>query len=250
VRFPASGEREVPRSCEISESLFSVSDHFYIEERGELDWSRRIPLMLTLARPPVREARLNARQAANRAFTLIELLTVIGIIAILAAITFGVVKGVNERAAIGQAKAELSFLSQALEAYKLQYGSYPQAGSSSSLLTTATTSNQSGILFNALMGKLGPKGAPVNGKVFVEASKLSLSSATTLPSPTDTVSVANAFLDPWGRQYVYGYASGWFKYNLLSVGPDGKVGDTFNAASGAVTSDTANGGADNLYANK
>jgi prepilin-type N-terminal cleavage/methylation domain-containing protein len=205
--------------------------------------------MHTLARPPVRESRLNG-QARLRAFTLIELLTVIGIIAILAGITFGVVKGVNERAAIGQAKAELASLSQAIEAYKLQYGSYPRAGTSSTLLTAAATNNQSGILFNALMGKIGPKGDPINGKVFVEASKLTLSSATTLPSPTDTVSVANAFIDPWGRQYVYAYAAGWLRYNLLSVGPDGKVGDSFNATSGAVTLDTSNGGADNLYANR
>ncbi|MET0261690.1 MAG: prepilin-type N-terminal cleavage/methylation domain-containing protein, partial [Rariglobus sp.] len=98
------------------------------------------------------EARLN-RQAGNRAFTLIELLTVIAIIAILAAITFGVVKGVNERAAIGQAKAELASLAQALEAYKLQYGDYPQAGSQFDAVTAATivSGKSQYILFNALV---------------------------------------------------------------------------------------------------
>ena len=109
----------------------------------------RIPPMHTLARPPVREARLK-RKAALRAFTLIELLTVIAIIAILAAITFGVIKGVNERAAISQAKAELSSIAQALEAYKLQYGDYPQAGSSvaSPTATTVANTNTQYILLN------------------------------------------------------------------------------------------------------
>ena len=206
--------------------------------------------MHTLARPPVREARLNS-QARLRAFTLIELLTVIGIIAILAAITFGVVKGVNERAAIGQAKSELASLSQALEAYKLQYGDYPRAGGSATLESTASATSQSGKFFNALMGKLGPGTSPaaINGKVFIDSTKLSLSSSTVLPTRTDTNSVANAILDPWGRFYIYAYAAGWNTYRLLSVGPDGKMGDTFNPTTGVVTV-SATDGADNIYANK
>jgi general secretion pathway protein G len=248
VRLPASGQREVPRSCEISESLFSVSDHFYIEERGELDWSRRIPLMLTLARPPVREARLNTRQAANRAFTLIELLMVIAIIAILAAITFGVVKGVNERAAIGQAKAELASLAQALESYKMQYGDYPQ--------TVAAD-----VFLQSLIGKKGPKGADITGRTFVEVAKLSLSTTGGDPFVTNTLYL----LDPWGRQYNYYYkaTSGWTSpsYVLMSVGPDGYLYGTSAATAaytsilstaGAFKTDVATnaGSADNIYANQ
>jgi prepilin-type N-terminal cleavage/methylation domain-containing protein len=206
--------------------------------------------MHTLARHPAREARLN-RQAGNRAFTLIELLTVIAIIAILAAITFGVIKGVNERAAIGQAKAELASLAQALESYKMQYGDYPQASDSNVVETTVAKSSQAGKLFNALMGKLGPAGANIDGRVFVDASRLSISSATGLPTTGNTTSVDNAFLDPWGRFYVYAYKAGWITYRLASAGPDGKLGDTFNATTGVVSAATAaNGGADNIYANQ
>jgi general secretion pathway protein G len=231
--------------------FFSGSPYFCVEEAGELDWLAVYP-MHTLARLPAREARLN-RQAGKRAFTLIELLTVIAIIAILAAITFGVVKGVNERAAIGQAKGELASLSQALELYKMQYGDYPRVGTSNAVeaSTAVTATSQAGKFFNALMGKVGPKGDPINGRTFVDASRFSLLSATAFPTAGNTTSVINAFIDPWGRSYVYAYAAGWTTYRLASPGPDGKLADTFNATTGMVTVATAaNGGADNIYANQ
>ncbi|MFH1499448.1 MAG: prepilin-type N-terminal cleavage/methylation domain-containing protein, partial [Verrucomicrobiota bacterium] len=160
----------------------------------------------------------------RRGFTLVELLTVIAIIGILSAITFGVVKGVNERAAIGQAKAELGTLAQALESYKRQYGDYPRAGNSATLTTAAAADNQSGRFLNALFGKLGPKGDPINGKMFLDASNFALASTTALPTPGNNTVVANALLDPWGRHYLYAYSEGWRKYALLSAGPDGRVG--------------------------
>jgi prepilin-type N-terminal cleavage/methylation domain-containing protein len=216
--------------------------------------------MHTLARPPVRESRLNG-QARLRAFTLIELLTVIGIIAILAAITFGVVKGVNERAAIRQAQTELSSLSQALESYKLQYGDYPQSGTSAAAptATTAAAGTTQYVLFNSLVGKLGPKGDPIPGKFFVEVSRYTLLStaAADMPLATGSAAVANVFLDPWGRQYVYYYKaagtanSTWTGYVLLSAGPDGSVGSlTFNATTGVMNIGNAAQEVDNIYANR
>jgi prepilin-type N-terminal cleavage/methylation domain-containing protein len=223
--------------------------------------------MHTLARHPAREARLN-RQAGNRAFTLIELLTVIAIIAILAAITFGVVRGVNERAAIGQAKAELASLAQALESYKMQYGDYPRSdGANVANATTASTTDGPGVLFNALIGKLGPynvgtsSAATINGRSVVDLSRFSLQSATALPAtPSTATLVANAFIDPWGRRYLYYYKTGtpaqWTKnpgYILLSVGPSvastGVAGITVSVDGTYIVADPANE-ADNIYANK
>jgi prepilin-type N-terminal cleavage/methylation domain-containing protein len=198
--------------------------------------------MHTLARSPVREAHLK-RQARLRAFTLIELLTVIAIIAILAAITFGVVKGVNERAAVAQAKSELSSLSQALEAYKLQYGDYPQTGSftaagvnASPALGSVTTTNAQAILLNALVGKAGPKGSVLRrpgGKSLVELSKFTLETVNLpafepTPVTSDVTLVSNSFVDPWGRRYMYFYKNkdtpaDWkgSSFILYSAGPDG-----------------------------
>lgn len=213
--------------------------------------------MHTLARFPAREARLN-RQVGKRAFTLIELLTVIAIIAILAAITFGVVKGVNERAAIGQAKTELASLAQALEAYKLQYGDYPQLGryTATTAPSSASSTDTPGILFNALMGKVGPKNntfADKLGRVFVDASKFSTFN-TNYPVASGSTLVANAFLDPWGRPYLYSYRTNatsgntWVGgYILYSVGPTNN--HTAPAATGVVDySDAKN--IDNIYANR
>lgn len=217
----------------------------------------------TLLTPPMSSPLTHGgRGAAKTAFTLIELLTVIAIIGILAAITFGVVKGVQERGAISQARTELAALSTALEAYKRQYGDYPQTGgrttAAADTTTTITTTAAQAAFFNSIGGKLGPKLDPLtNGKQFVEFAKFTLETAN-MPNPTNDIAVANAFIDPWGRRYVYRYKDkdnpGNWKapsYVLFSVGPDGATksvtGDPTNA--GVIDYDhTSN--ADNLYANR
>ena len=194
---------------------------------------------------------------------MIELLTVIAIIGILAAITFGVAKGVQERSAIQQARAELGTLATALENYKRQYGDYPQTGAVSPAgadggpaIGSITTSYSQAAFFNALGGKYGPKLANfANGKVFVELSKFSLERPD-LPVLTNDTVVANAFLDPWGRRYIYAYRNAgapgtWAapSFALFSVGPDGKVksGDPTNT--GAI--DYAHvDNLDNIYSNR
>ena len=188
------------------------------------------------ARPPVRDRRLN-RQERERAFTLIELLVVIGIIAILSAITLGVVKGVNERAAIGQAKTELAALAQALEGYKRQYGDYPQT-------TTAS------VFLQSLIGKTWPTGSPMLGKQFIEITKFTTSA--------DPFSVTTATLqDPWGRDYLYYYYTlgtptiTMRGYVLFSRGPDNAfTAPLTSGATGGNAQLTAANNLDNIYSNQ
>ena len=220
-------------------------------------------MLLTLARPTVRERRLH-RQTGERAFTLIELLTVIGIIAILSAITFGVVKGIQERAAIGQAKTELSVLATALEAYKGQYGDYPQTGGATdagaSTTTAIATTHMQAKLFNALVGNLGPTLVVMTnrGRSFVDTTNFTLENSN-LPTGTAGAEVANDFMDPWGRRYMYYYkAAGsatWTNpgYVLFSTGPNGVSGITVStgaSGTGVVTTSSAVNAADNIYANQ
>ena len=179
------------------------------------------------------------------------------IIGILAGITFGVVKGVQNRAAISQCRTELATLATALESYKRQYGDYPQAGSG---VWTGLSTNETKLL-QGLVGKRGPLGASITGRLFVDVAKFSLSSTLDPLNATNQDSVK--FQDPWGRDYFYFYKSaGWTapSYVLLSTGPDGFAFGTSATpttanllnTNGTIRSTAADdsGAADNIYANQ
>ncbi|MBC7366064.1 MAG: prepilin-type N-terminal cleavage/methylation domain-containing protein [Undibacterium sp.] len=216
------------------------------------------------------------------AFSLIELLVVIAIVAILFSLTFGLVRGSRQRAALARAKAELSTLVQALEAYKLHYGDYPQTGALQQAAAViagdvASTQAQS-VLFNALTGVFSPKqftaAARLNGPVFIDFQKLSLEPTVNYRNNITLVAIAagspplkpvitTSFLDPWGNRYLYYYkislpagiavANPWRApaYVLYSAGPDG-LQTPPTALTGLYTGTTQTTGtnADNLYADK
>ena len=69
----------------------------------------------------------------ERAFTLVELLVVIVVIAILAAITLNIAGGVNQKATMDKARAEIAAISNALEQYKSVNDTYPPAGTSNTV---------------------------------------------------------------------------------------------------------------------
>jgi len=183
----------------------------------------------------VREARLH-HQAPTRAFTLIELLTVISIIAILSAITFGVVKGVKERSSISQARAEVAVIAQSLEMYKLQYGDYPQTVSSS-------------VMLQSLIGKVGPTGVAMTQKALIDIARFNLSTDGGDPF----TNAALTLVDPFGNSYQYYYYTVSTGANitkrsflLFSQGPDGK---TTAPTNGGIISTTDADNSDNIYAN-
>src|SRR5271156_1405291 len=61
----------------------------------------------------------------DRAFTLIELLAVIGIIALLVALLFPAIKSALIKAEVVRAQSGISNLSTALKAYYTEYGKWP-----------------------------------------------------------------------------------------------------------------------------
>lgn len=214
------------------------------------------------------------RTPSGGGFTLVELLTVIAIMAILISFTFGMVRGVKQRAAISRARAELAALAQALEDYKRHYGDYPQTGAAQQATpavsgTIGTTTAQA-LLFNALTGVYTPTNfsTRINGPMFVTVARFALErelTATTFAIPTGTPPakplVANCFLDPWGNRYLYYYKSPlvpgrpatntWraSAYVLYSAGPDGQQTPP-NPGTGLFTGTTQTTGtnADNIYA--
>ncbi|MSU22925.1 MAG: prepilin-type N-terminal cleavage/methylation domain-containing protein [Opitutus sp.] len=208
-------------------------------------------------------------------FTLIELVTVMAIIAILAAFSFGAVKGAQQRAALARAKSNLAALGTALEEYKRHYGDYPQlAEFAQAALTPTSTTTGPGIttaqakLFNCLTGVFGPRvftnDGRLNGPNLLDIGKFSLNGtltatfqvvSTSPPKPPFKQEQNISLLDPWGRRYLYYYKNArvpalWQApgYVLYSTGPDGQ--HTAPPATGVSTIAqlTTTTNSDNVYA--
>lgn len=119
--------------------------------------------------------------ASKRAFTLVELLTVIAIIAILAGLVLSTAGYIQKKAARSRAEAEIAAMEAALESYKADNGIYPEAVDSNNSATTNNT-----VLLTALF-----KG----DKVYMEFKPNQLDPAN--------VSTATKIIDPWGFAYNY-----------------------------------------------
>jgi len=171
-------------------------------------------------------------RVGRRGMTLLETLSVMSIIALLASLTVGVQQEVQYRMHKTVARSELSLLATALERYKLAYGDYPRLGK-------AQKDGQGGNetqLFKALTGYLAmERGA--NGKILIQEREPLVDKAY---SPTflsgsevgvDERSAPTYFKDPWGNPYAYSYmesgapSNAWPypRFILLSAGPDGKM---------------------------
>ena len=130
--------------------------------------------------------RRSLRVARNRAFSLIELLLVLVILAVLAAVVVPKFTNRTEQARITAAKTDISMLETALDTFEVDNGRYP--------------STEEGL--QALLTQ--PANAPNWKNPYIKRPPL----------------------DPWGNQYVYRYpgtnnANG---YDLASLGPDGREG--------------------------
>jgi prepilin-type N-terminal cleavage/methylation domain-containing protein len=112
------------------------------------------------------------------AFTLVELLIVIAIIAILASLVLAAAGGVQKKGARSRAEGEIAALGAALESFKADNGDYP----------TNSSTNSSSCLVTNLM--------PTNGgKVYYEFK-------------TKWIDSYRNYLDPFGYSYNYIYTNG------------------------------------------
>jgi len=130
------------------------------------------------------------RVRRQSAFTLIELLLVVVIIGILAALIVPKLAGRSEEARVAAAKQEIAILAQCLDTFEIDVGRYP--------------SNDEGL--NALIQ--APAGVPADrwkGPYF---------SKKEIP------------LDPWGTPYKFTYPgpNGPKTFTLASAGPDRQEG--------------------------
>jgi prepilin-type N-terminal cleavage/methylation domain-containing protein len=142
-------------------------------------------------------------------FTLIELMAVVAIIAILAGLILGGAGAVRQRAARGQAKAEVSAIEAGLARYQMDFGTYPTAiniatgGNQYGQYSTSTYPAAGQVLFTNLWGAANYATTTGGGKQYLNVK----------PSMVNTSGV-NYFMDPWG--YAYGYY--WSATNSLNGG--------------------------------
>lgn len=119
-------------------------------------------------------------------FTLLELLVVLGIIAMLAGLVGPAVMKHMGESKVKAAKVQIEDLAQTLDMYKLDVGSYP-------------TSEQG---LNALIES--PDGAQRWNGPYLRKSKVPL--------------------DPWNNEYKYNSPGEHGKFDIVSLGADGKEG--------------------------
>jgi len=168
-----------------------------------------------------------------RAFTLMELLAVIAIVAVLAGFVLGAGRWVSETGRTARARAEMAAIAAALESYRRVCGDYPRTSNSAALL-------------QSLIGKRGPAGAVIDARAFLELAHLS-----TLGALDPFTDPAAECVDPWGQSYRYAYKSSapWTQtgFVLFSCGPDGTCAELLT---GGQIDDFAAANRDNVYLNR
>ncbi|MDQ8187567.1 prepilin-type N-terminal cleavage/methylation domain-containing protein [Pelagicoccus sp. SDUM812002] len=158
----------------------------------------------------------------KQAFTLLEMVTVMAILALLMGVSAFMFFGQKDAAREDRARADIQIIQQGLEAYKARFGDYPRVPDT---YPNGITSN-SEYLLNALCGQIGPTGDIISGTgipVMLNTSPLTYSN----PGLPLSAVQANSIIDPWGSEYEYDYKpddNTWefFGYELRSYGPNGK----------------------------
>ncbi len=141
----------------------------------------------------------------QRGFTLIEIMVVVVILSVLIGLVAPNILGRVDEARVTAAKTDIETLGQALELYKLDNHHYP--------------STDQGL--EALVSK--PTGSPEprnwNSSGYLKKRKVPL--------------------DPWGNEYVYLSVANGSRYELYSLGADGREGgEGYNADVGVEDADT------------
>jgi prepilin-type N-terminal cleavage/methylation domain-containing protein len=153
------------------------------------------------------------RKRRSASFTLIELLTVMAIIALLAALVLSSWTGIQQRVSRSRAASEIQGMTTALDAYKADKGGYPP---SDGVLTTnspysaydGTSVNyqtNSQLLYRALSGQTNFTSVPTTGtNTYINFKVNQVGNYQAGPSELDGGSTY--LKDPWG--YSYGYSTG------------------------------------------
>ncbi len=168
------------------------------------------------------------RVASRDAFTLLEILVVIAIIAILASLLLNTAGFIQEKAGNSRAQVEIKALESALEAYKQDNGDYP----SSSAGGTANGSDSSSLVLLEVLNRTPATSSPPSKIYLTELGKM-LPPVSGNPSASyqDKLKAATKLVDPFGNPYHYQYPgkddrSGASFFDLWSQGKKNSSTDT------------------------
>jgi prepilin-type N-terminal cleavage/methylation domain-containing protein len=150
------------------------------------------------------------RHSDERAFTLIEILVVMTLIAILMGIGYPAFTSVMEQARKTQAKNEEQQIVAAINAYYTDYGKYPIAGSSADVIFTGTAAGTSsgssnGAMIDALRNNINPSGpnyATVTSWNPRSIAFIQPPVSKDQTSPRSGIQTSTGiWYDPWGKPY-------------------------------------------------
>jgi general secretion pathway protein G len=143
----------------------------------------------------------------SHAFSVLELLTVLAVMAALASLVIGAGRYAVESSNLARARGELAAVEIALATYQARCGDFPRTENPAELL-------------QALIGRRDPQGRSISIPPMLQLRLFTVSRGSD-PFRDDSAQL----LDPWERPYRYIYhpaATGSVSsYSLYSAGPDG-----------------------------
>ena len=198
------------------------------------------PVLPRSCRSVRRGERLTNRADARRgqcrynAFTLIELIVVVGIIIVLAGLVLSTVGYARKKGALARAETEIAAMSAACENYKADNGVYPSSGSTDGLNPTTTNlaayNTPSRDLYGLISGDSDFDGTPNAGARSYMTFKPNSLLRGNMSNPPSLSNLVTALRDPFGNSYGYstmkasGGASGFNPTFDLWTVADGTAG--------------------------
>lgn len=139
----------------------------------------------------------------NAAFTLTEMLVVIGIMLLLAALLMPALKGLKESRKNDDCRAEIEYLNTAIEQYRGEFGDYPP----SDIGLAATVPNQGNKALVACLATSLSKQPYLRSYLMANHDKVRVTNEQAAAKPdwrfTDNPLNYREMLDPWGSPYIY-----------------------------------------------
>jgi prepilin-type N-terminal cleavage/methylation domain-containing protein len=187
---------------------------------------------------------MNIIKISKRAFTLVELLIVITIIAILSSISLKAISIINQRSAIAKTTRRLMTMSVCLAEYHSEYGQYP---ATESIVYTNLNPTDDGALQEKLDATDLPEGIDDNllyfmvrelgqdfwdshsGEAGIHTDRLVVNMSNPLfgdfSTPLDKPAQITRIRDAWYRDFVYKSKAPYKSYTLYSTGSKTGIAD-------------------------